>query len=358
MPLPLSDLTALFAAIVDIESVSRSETRLADEVEAALAPCRHLKVLRDGDALVARTDLGRVERVIIAGHLDTVPVANNLPSRLADGVLHGRGSVDMKGGIAVMLALAAELVAPARDVTWVFYDREEIAAAENGLGRLAANHPSWLAGASLAILMEPTSAQVEGGCQGTIRVDVTTTGRAAHSARSWLGHNAIHDMAEVLARVVDFPTGEVVVDGLTYREGLNATLINGGVAGNVIPDRASVQVNYRFAPDKTSEQAVKIIQELFTGFEQHLVDVSPAARPGLQQPAAVAFLAAAGDIKIGPKYGWTDVARFAELGIAALNFGPGDPNKAHTDDECCPISDVETCASVLRRWLATPESAD
>lgn len=353
--LPTEDLTALFQAIVDIESVSRNECALANAVEATLQGCAHLEILRDGDAIIARTNLACPERVIIAGHLDTVPVAGNLPSKLVDGVLFGRGTVDMKGGVAVMTQLAVQLAAPTRDITWVFYDREEIASAENGLGRLAANHPEWLAG-DLAILMEPTSAQVEAGCQGTIRVDVTTRGLAAHSARAWMGHNAIHDIAEVVRRVVEFDAGPVDVDGLTYREGLNVTMINGGVAGNVIPDACVAQVNFRFAPDKSTEQAVAILRELFAGFEQDFVDISPAARPGLNISATQDFIKAVGDeVKVGPKYGWTDVARFSALGIAALNYGPGDANKAHADDESCPVEQVELCATTLRRWLTAAD---
>ena len=349
--LPTDDLTALFQAIVNVESVSRNERELADQVAATLRQHPHLEMLRDGDAIMARTTRGLPERVIIAGHLDTVPVAGNLPSKLVDGMLIGRGTVDMKGGVAVMVQLAAELAAPTRDVTWIFYDREEIASAENGLGRLAAHHPDWLQ-ADLAILMEPTSAQVEAGCQGTIRVDVTTRGVAAHSARAWMGHNAIHDITQVLQRVKDFPVGEVDVDGLRYREGLNVTLINGGVAGNVIPDRCTAQVNYRFAPDKSTDEAVSILTELFAGFEQEYVDISAAARPGLDIPATRDFIAAlANVVDVKPKYGWTDVARFSELGIAALNYGPGDANKAHADDEACALSEVEMCATTLRRWL-------
>lgn len=351
MSLPLQDLDALFAAIVDIESVSRNEAQLADEIERSLTGCSHLELLRDGDAIVARTQLGRSERVIIAGHLDTVPVAANLPSRVVDGWLYGRGSVDMKGGIAVMTQLAAQLTEPVRDITWVFYDREEIASAENGLGRIMANHPEWLAAASMAILMEPTSAQIEGGCQGTIRVEVSAHGKAAHSARAWQGVNAIHAAGEIISRTQNFAVGEVEVDGLTYREGLNVTMISGGVAGNVIPDSCTAQINYRFAPDKSAHQAADMLRELFEDFELNFLDISDGARPGLNQPAVADFVSAAGDVKVGPKYGWTDVARFSALGMPAVNFGPGDPNLAHTVDEACPLADVQLCADVLRGWL-------
>lgn len=356
---PVLDLDAdpvtLTAALCDIESVSGDERRIADAVERALRGLPHLEVLRDGDAVVARTALGRAERVLVAGHLDTVPVAGNLPSRLErDGdrlLLHGRGSCDMKGGVAVQLRVAATVPEPVRDVTWVFYDHEEVEAAKNGLGRLARNHPDWLA-ADFAVLCEPSDGTVEGGCQGTMRVEVLVTGVAAHSARSWTGRNAVHDAGEVLDRLRRYVPRQVEVEGLVYREGLNAVGITGGIAGNVVPDRCVVTVNHRFAPDRTPADAERHLREVFDGFAVTVVDSSPGARPGLTHPAAAAFVAAIGRPP-APKYGWTDVARFAELGIPAVNFGPGDPNLAHKDDEHCPADQIEFCEQALRRWLST-----
>jgi succinyl-diaminopimelate desuccinylase len=347
------DPVTLTAALCDVPSVSGDEGPLADAVEVALRALPHLEVLRDGDAVVARTLLGRSERVVLAGHLDTVPIAANVPSRLEgdlrSGILHGRGTVDMKGGVAVQLRIAATVPEPSRDVTFVFYDCEEVEAARNGLGRLARTHPDWIA-ADFAVLLEPTSALVEGGCNGTLRIEVTTRGLAAHSARSWMGHNAIHDAGRVLARLQAYAPREVSVDGLVYREGLNAVGISGGIAGNVIPDRCVVTVNYRFAPDRTVAEAENHLRELFDGFEVVVVDASPGARPGLDHPAAAAFVAAiGGDPK--PKFGWTDVARFSALGVPAVNFGPGDARLAHADDERCPAQDILGCEQALRRWL-------
>lgn len=346
---PRESITTLFQEIVDIESVSGNETRLADAVELALRALDHLEVVRDGDTLVARTNLGRPQRVVIAGHLDTVPVAGNLPSRLVDGVLHGRGTVDMKGGVAVMLQVAALSTRPARDVTWIFYDHEEVAARDNSLTRIAATRPEALAG-DFAVLMEPTSARVEGGCQGTLRFTITTTGKAAHSARSWLGHNAIHDAGDVLRRLVDYQPRSVEVDGLTYREGMNAVEVVGGIAGNVIPDRCRVTVNFRFAPDRDEADALAHCREVFDGYDVEFIDFALGARPGLDKPIAQDFLAAVGGTPL-PKYGWTDVARFSALGVPAVNFGPGDAGKAHADDEACPISDLIVCRDALLRWL-------
>ena len=331
--------------------MSGSEAAIADAVEAALRPYDHLDVTRDGDAVVARTGQGRGERVLLAGHLDTVPVAGNLPTRRDGSTLFGRGTVDMKGGVAVMLRLAASLTAPSRDVTYVFYDHEEVASELNGLGRLARTRPELLA-ADFAVLLEPTAAQVEGGCNGTLLVEVTVPGKAAHSARSWMGVNAIHAAAEVLDRLRAYDPATVEVDGLIYREGLNAVRISGGIAGNVIPDRCVVAVNYRFAPSHTEESALNHVRAVFEGFDVTRVDSAPGARPGLQHPAAAAFVAAVGG-EPRAKEGWTDVARFSALGVPAVNYGPGDPLLAHADDERVDVTEIVTCEERLRLWLTS-----
>jgi succinyl-diaminopimelate desuccinylase len=343
------DAAALTAVLCDIESVSGNEARIAGAVESALRRLAYLRVDRDGDTVVARTQLGRPERVVVAGHLDTVPVAGNLPTRREGGVLYGRGTADMKGGVAVALRLAATVPEPARDVTYVFYDNEEVEAARNGLGRVARAHPDWLA-ADFAVLMEPSDATVEGGCNGTMRVDVVCRGRAAHSARPWMGRNAIHEAGHVLARLQAYEPATVEVDGLDYREGLSAVFVRGGIAGNVIPDECVVTVNYRFAPSKDEAHAEAHLRALFEGYELAVVDSSPGARPGLTHPSAAAFVAAIGSAP-KPKYGWTDVARFSALGIPAVNFGPGDPSVAHMDDEHVPITAVLECEERMRAWL-------
>ncbi|MCL2729549.1 MAG: succinyl-diaminopimelate desuccinylase [Actinomycetia bacterium] len=344
------DVAALTAALVDVPSVSREEKPLADLVEGALRAVPHLRVDRDGDAVVARTDLGRAERVVLAGHLDTVPIADNLPSRLdGDGLLWGCGTSDMKAGVAVQLKLAAELTAPNRDLTFVFYDAEEIAAEFNGLGRLVAHHPQWLSG-DFAVLLEPTGGRVDGGCQGTLRVRVQTSGRRAHSARSWLGDNAIHKAAPILARLAGYAPRRVEIDGLVYPEGLNAVMIEGGHAGNVIPDTCAVTVNYRFSPDQSEAEALARVEEIFDGFEVVLTDSAPGALPGLSHPAAAAFVAAIGTPPAA-KESWTDVARFSALGVPAVNYGPGDPTLAHTREENVAVAAVEDAERKLRAWL-------
>ncbi len=353
--LPELDLTAdpvaLTAALVDVASVSGDERVLADALERALrrqAP--HLEVLRSGDAVLARTNLGRAQRVLLAGHLDTVPIADNVPSRRADGVVHGCGTSDMKSGDAVFAHLAATLTAPRVDLTCVFYDCEEVEAERNGLGRIEREHPDWLV-ADLAVLGEPTDGALEAGCQGTLRVEIRTAGRRAHSARSWLGDNAIHHAGAVLARLQAYTPRDVDIDGCVYREGLQAVRIAGGVAGNVVPDECVVTVNFRFAPDRGTDAALAHVREVFDGFDLTVTDLSPAALPGLSAPAAAEFVRASGAVPRA-KYGWTDVSRFAALGIPAVNYGPGDPNLAHTREEHVAEAAVTRCADMLRRYLS------
>ena len=343
------DPITLTAALVDVPSVSGDEEKLADAVEAGLRAHPHLEVVRDGQAVLARTNLGRSSRVLLAGHLDTVPIADNLPSRREGDLLYGCGTTDMKAGDAVFLHVAATVADPRHDLTLVFYDNEEVEAARNGLGRIERALPDWLA-ADLALLGEPTDGLVEAGCQGTLRVEVRTTGRRAHSARSWLGDNAVHRAAEVLNRLGAYEARRVEIDGCEYREGLQAVRIAGGVAGNIVPDECVVTVNFRFAPDRTVDTAAEHVREVFAGLDVTVTDSAPGALPGLAAPAAREFLDATGTTARA-KYGWTDVSRFAALGIPALNYGPGDPNLAHTREEHVDVGQITRSADVLRRFL-------
>ena len=346
------DPIELTAALVDIPSESRHEERIADEVEAALrAQTSSFEIIRNGNAVLARTALGRPTRVLLAGHLDTVPVAGNLPSRRDAESLHGCGTTDMKSGDAVFLHLAATVTAPAHDLTLVFYDCEEIESAANGLGRIERELPDWLT-ADVAILGEPTGGYIEAGCQGTLRVVVQANGTRAHSARAWLGDNAIHKLGAVLDRLAAYQARSVEIDGCTYREGLSAVRIDGGVAGNVIPDAASVTVNFRFAPDRSPEAALSHVHQVLDGLDVRIeqTDSAAGALPGLSNPAAKDLVDAAGG-QVRAKYGWTDVSRFAARGIAAVNYGPGDPNLAHTRDELVPIHQITDAVTMLRGYL-------
>jgi len=345
------DAGQLTARVVDIESVSGAERPLADAIEAALRGLPHLAVHRDGNALVARTALGRARRVILAGHIDTVPVAGNLPSRVERGLLYGCGASDMKSGVAVQLRLAASVPEPAMDVTYVFYDCEEVESERNGLLRLARRSPELLAG-DFAVLMEPTGGVVEGGCQGTLRAEISAGGKRAHSARSWQGSNAIHAAGGIIDVLRGYAPRQPDVDGLTYHEGLNAVAVRGGVAGNVIPDECVITVNYRFAPDRSPDQARAHVREVFAGWEVRVTDLAGGARPGLADPAAAAFVAAVGGTPRA-KLGWTDVARFDALGIPAVNYGPGDPELAHTAGEHVALGEIAECETRMRAWLSS-----
>ena len=345
----------LTRAICDIPSVSGDEKALADAIEVAITPLAHLDVFRHGNTIVARTDRGRGQRVAIAGHIDTVPINDNVPTKdiEVDGVptLWGRGTVDMKAGVAVQLKLAAELTDPAIDITWMWYDNEEIEASKNGLGLLAAVRPD-LFQADFAILGEPSDGEVEGGCNGTLRAIVRTTGVRAHSARAWIGENAIHRAAPILTRLAEYRAKEVLVEGLLYRESLSAVRIAGGVAGNVIPDACEVEVNYRFAPSKSAADAEAHLRGVLAGFDIEITDAAEGARPGLDAEIAKQFVTAVG-AEPRPKYGWTDVARFSALGIPAVNYGPGDPHLAHHDEERVPLAQIEAVERGLRAWLTS-----
>jgi succinyl-diaminopimelate desuccinylase len=342
----------LTAALTDIASVSGAEGPLADALEHALRQLPHLAVTRHGNTLVARTALGRGERVVLAGHIDTVPHAGNFPSKW-DGErtrLSGVGTSDMKAGVAVQLRLAATMDAPNRDVTYVFYECEEINVERNGLFLLTRNAPELLDG-SFAVLLEPSGGVVEGGCQGTLRASITVDGARAHTARSWMGKNAIHQAGAVLEILRGWTPRKPAVDGLEYHEGLNAVAISGGVAGNVVPDQCVVTVNYRFAPDRSEREAEGYIRDLFSRWPVAILDVAPGARPGLTAPPAAAFVAAVGGAPRA-KLGWTDVALFAELGIPAVNYGPGIPELAHTPGEYVETAQIIAAERHLRAWLA------
>lgn len=357
-----ADPVDLTAALVDIESPSHHEEAIADAIEEALRGLEHAQVQRFGNTVVARTDFGLPSRVVLAGHIDTVPLADNTPHRLRDGILHGCGSVDMKSGMACYLHAFARLAQPgkaAHDLTVIAYEAEEVASKYNGLARLEREHPELLAG-DIALLGEPSGGIIEAGCQGSIRVFVDAHGTRAHSARSWLGHNAAHDLAPVLARLAAYEPRSVVIDGCEYREGLNVVGLEGFVATNTIPDHARLVVNFRYAPDRSVEDAKAHLEEalaLEDGLELIYDDVAPAALPGLGDPVAADLVKAVGG-KFRAKFGWTDVARFSSLGVPAVNFGPGDPGFAHKPDEQCPVDEISQVSAQLIDYLsaADPES--
>ena len=347
--LPDGDLFALTAALVDIPSESFDEQAITDLLEAELRSLEHLRVDRVGDNIVARTELGRDRRIVLGGHTDTVPANDNAAARIEGDRLWGVGTSDMKGGIATMLELARTVVEPAIDVTYVFYAREEVATIHNGLREVEAERPELLAG-DVALLGEPTLGAIEAGCQGTMRVEITLVGARAHTARPWMGRNAIHRLGLLLNIVDTYVPREPVIEGCAYREALQAVHVEGGVAGNVVPDRAMIRINHRFAPDRTIAEAEAFVRELVEPalaeedtFE--VVDASPSAAPGLENPLLQSLVARSG-LEVRAKLGWTDVAFFAERGVPASNFGPGDPTIAHTADEY-----------LERQWLVDTHAA-
>lgn len=344
---PVGDLLALAAALVAVPSESHHETDLADAVEARLRlRCPHLAVERVEDNVVARTNLGRARRVLLGGHLDTVPANGNALPRIDDDTLYGLGAADMKGSVAALLAVAEQVTDPRVDVTYCFYESEEVEERHNGLRRLFADRPDLVA-SDLAILAEPTEGWVEAGCQGTLHVRATYRGARAHTARPWTGHNALHDAAAAAARIAANPPAAVVVDGLEFTQALQVVRIEGGVANNVVPDTASVVVNRRFAPTVSVDEAyAEVVELLGEPAEVEIVNASPGAGPNLLNPLVAEFVGVL-DLAVRPKLGWTDVARFAAAGIPALNFGAGDPLVAHTAGEYVTRDAVEGCARVL-----------
>lgn len=349
----MTDLLALTAELVDIPSVSHDERAMCDYLEALLAPVPWLEVVRVGENLVARTALGRPQRLTLAGHTDTVPPNGNQQARLDGDVCWGLGAADMKSGVAVLAELARAVDVPAVDVTYVFYECEEIDAGFNGLERLFRERPDLLV-TDAAVLAEPTGARVEAGCQGTMRLQLTYLGARAHTARAWLGRNSIHRLEPALAALAAYEPRRVTIDGCEFVEGLQAVRVEGGVAGNVVPDRATLTVNHRFAPDRTAEEAEAHVRAVVGGVsppdEVVVVDSAPAAAPSLGHPLLMSLLRSTGR-PAEAKLGWTDVARFAARGVPATNFGPGDPNLAHHPEERVTRSDLDACFGALERLL-------
>ena len=343
------EIGALTLDLVNIASVSQDEQAIADSIQAALVEVKHLKVSRISNSIIAQTNFGANQRVVIAGHLDTVPANNNFPGKKTSTEVIGLGSVDMKSGIAAALKLAAALTNAKYDVTYLFYESEEIETKYNGL-ELITKQAKDLLNCDFAILMEPTNGIIEVGCQGTLRFQVSARGTRSHSARWWNGENAIHALTPVLEILNSYKSREPIIDGHKFREGLQAVKINGGVAGNVVPDEVTMTINHRFAPDTTPAEAEENMKKLFKDFNFQLLDVASGAPTGLNNELIKDFVSKIGTA-IAPKFGWTDVARFAAAGIPAINFGPGDPNLAHHPDEAVKIKQIEDVFASLKDWL-------
>jgi len=344
------DLLTLASELVDIDSPSGEEAELVALLASRLAGRPGLELTQVGDNLVARTSLGRAQRLVLAGHTDTVPANGNAGASVAGDRLSGLGASDMKGGLAILLALATTVDAPAVDLTFVFYAREEVAAARSGLVELISTRPELLVG-DAAIVGEPTSAGIEAGCQGTLRMRVTLAGERAHPARPWMGRNAVHRSAPLVAAVADAELRQPLIEGCQFREAMQVVTIEGGVAGNVVPDRVEVTINHRFAPDRSADQAVDFVHQVIDPWLEdadlvEVVDVAPGAMPATTQPL-IATLVERNHLGVSAKLGWTDVARFAELGVPAVNFGPGDSALAHTAGEFVTRQDLDSVFRAL-----------
>ena len=341
------DLAARTLELVDVPSESRHEESLAELVRASVP----LDLVYDDDlTLLFRRSAVERPLVVFAGHLDTVPANDNLPGRIDGGAVHGLGASDMKGGLAVMVELALGVPEPAVDVTYVIYARDEVAAAESGLEELFEARPDLLEG-DVAILGEPTDGELEAGCQGTLRLEVTLAGARAHSARPWMGRNAVHRLGPLLTFLSAHEPREPVLDGLQFREALQAVGVAGGVATNVVPDSATVAINHRFAPDRSPEEAEAAVRELIEPFLEEgdtvvLTDAAPGGAPNLDHPLLAALVERHG-LGVRAKLGWTDVARFAARGVPAANLGAGDSSLAHHVDERVEADRLETSYRAL-----------
>ncbi len=354
-------LAADTLALIDIASESRDEVAILEVIRERVAAAPGLQIVDDHDAVLAALPVARregVPLVVLAGHVDTVPQAGAVrPGRRADGVVTGRGAADMKGALAVMLELAAAgAQAGDVDLGYLFFGREEVPITESALLPAFERTPA-LRQTSLAIVMEPTDNQLEVGCNGNLSAEVTLRGRAAHSARPWLGDNAIHAAIEALAPLAAFPSRDVEIDGLVFREVVSVTTIEGGIAGNVVPDRVRANVNVRYAPNRTPAQAEAMLRELLDDTRAELVVIGngPPGPVCLGNPL-VTRLRAAGALEVRPKQAWTPVAEFGMVGVDAVNLGPGDPRYAHTDDEQVAVAALERSHAVVSAFLAGMEA--
>ena len=350
----LTDLFKLTHELVCIPSESFEEKEIVDFVADKLSEAPWLNVTRIGDNLVAKTGDEKGMRLLLGGHTDTVPAQGNDQIRLSEDSIWGIGSADMKGGIAIMLSLALNVPDSAVDMTYVFYAREEVAHKHNGLLEIEANQPELLI-ADLAILGEPTSGNIEAGCQGTMRFTLELKGERAHTARPWMGRNAIHRLSGVLTAIADYESRNPVIEGCQYREALQVVKVEGGIAGNVVPDSTTLTINHRVAPDRSLNIAEKEIRDLLKPFmepadELKVVDAAPPAKPGLPNPI-LASMIETHQLDVQAKLGWTDVAFFDQKGIPAANFGPGDATLAHTSNEQVERSSIDQCYLALKQII-------
>jgi succinyl-diaminopimelate desuccinylase len=349
----MTNLVETLEWLVNIPSVTGSEGRIATAISERLLPIWTLKgVQRFGNSVVVGQ---RTDRPLISlyGHLDTVPHQDgNGSARIENGRMHGVGTSDMKAGLAVMVHLLEDegVRSGDFDVVGVFYDKEEGPADENGLEQVL-DRASWLVQSEMAVVMEPTDLKLELGCNGTMNADVIFKGKAAHSARPWLGDNAVTKAGEWLTAMHSLePVSEIISD-LEYREVFTVTRADGGIANNVVPSEFRLNLNYRFPPSLTVAEAENRLRELASPADEVVVRDSA---PSGSVPEGNKHLLRLEDLLGGerlPKQGWTDVARLTSAGIPAVNYGPGDPSLAHQAGESVALASLDVAYSVLRHFL-------
>jgi succinyl-diaminopimelate desuccinylase len=334
-------------------SVTGEEKELCDDLEARISASPDWEVERISNNLAVRRAEPdpSLEKVVLAGHLDTVPEPEGgIEVRVEGDRVYGRGASDMKAGDAVMLALLEDVPGDGRfEPSFVFYEREEGPYAENGLEAVFAGCP-WVLDAGLALVPEPTAAALEVGCVGTSQVEITFRGKSAHAARPWQGENALTGAGEFLSLLHERPAEEVIVEGLPFYEVLTPTLARGGRAKNIVPDSFVVNVNYRFAPGRDLEDVKQVFEDLLgdsATFE--VVDFAPSGPVSLENPLLRELIDTG--LEVRPKQAWTDVARFSERGVAAANFGPGLPSQAHQEAEFAELPLLENCYAQLASFF-------
>lgn len=340
-------------ALVDTESISRNEGAIV-EVVAAMIDTRVPVLAEDDSLFYAPTRMEGRPLVVFAGHLDTIPPLDNLPGRIENGAVHGLGASDMKGSLAVMIELIRRLDSEqpevAIDAAFLFFAREELPLDASPISGLLEASAA-LRDAHLVVVMEPTANEIQLGCLGNLNADVTFEGSSSHSARPWLGNNAIHRAIQALQTVAASSAKEVTVDGLSFFEVVNVTGITGGIARNVIPDEVTCHLNFRYAPNQSAEEAEQRLRSLVGhGASVEIVGNAPPGRVATDNPL-VGRLRVSSGAAVGPKQAWTNVAEFSAVGIDAVNFGPGVPEYAHRADEQVSIDALVQSLSSLERFV-------
>jgi succinyl-diaminopimelate desuccinylase len=351
-------LAARTLELVDIPSQSGNEDAIRERLLGLVPSGWAAEFAGDEAFLYAPPRRADVPLIVLAAHYDTVPAQDNLPGRIADGAVHGLGASDMKGGLAVAIELARdlELGGAASDVALLLFGREELPAEHNPLPALF-DESTLVHQATLAVVLEPTDLAIQAGCLGNVVARITFHGTSGHAARPWLADSALERAARGLAPLFELPPRTAIVNGLEFREVVSVTQLHAGIADNVIPGEAAATVSLRYPPDREPEEAETLLAGLVPA--DATLEVLSNARPArVVDSPAVRALQRAGDLAIGPKQAWTNVADFTTRGLDAVNFGPGHTALAHHRDERVAIEALVTAYEVLERFVASPIGED